>query len=480
MARAAYAGSEDQHLSPLLSLGIDVWYIVLDILREEPDPDEDEYEEEDEDPDSAWRPKNVSRTRPYLADFISLSTTCKLLRELLAPSIFANLELYNTLKSARSIAAISEGRHAACVKTLRYVGICETNQQNSPLEDVYPPEINKVLSNLHLFSSLDKLVIEFPFDYEDNLLFEYLQDDIFVPEDAPQEERENTWRGLMAASFRAIVSNYTHSSSSQRLPLSVEIRDLNIFMVSVFTDEVFRTFLSQLKTFHLSLRRWDNGVGWVMITQRIFRDFSHYLGPFFFHHLAAVEDFSFDPQETAPLGNGGQPYCEDIGLRHTTLPKLRNITLNNVILCEELRDFLIRHSATLESITFWDCFASDEPREYGEPVDWGELFTTLTRECFPRLTDFEVAWKQSELQMLELDREWNDPEQVQQVRDKLDREPDSKAFPYCEVDCKYGVRYSDYTATQIAFLKGANYQGFRDLMAMVEGNRTQDKLVCKD
>lgn len=120
------AHSENQHLLPLFSLGVDVWYIVLDLLREEVDPDDYEDDEEEEDPDSAWKPKNVARRQPYLPDLISLSSTCTWFRVVLAPIIFANLELNNTAKSARSITAIGKGRHAACVKTLRYIGICET------------------------------------------------------------------------------------------------------------------------------------------------------------------------------------------------------------------------------------------------------------------------------------------------------------------------------------------------------------------
>ena len=322
-----------------------------------------------------------------------------------------------------------------------------------------------------MFSSLDKFTIEFPFDYESDLLIDYLQRDILQPEDAPSEESENTWRALMAASFRAIVSNYIDTSPNRRLPLSIEFRDLNIFMVSVFTTETFQSFLSQLKTFNLSLRRWDNGAGWTMITQAIFRDFSHYLGPFFFHHLAAVEEFSFDPRETGMLGNGGQAYYEDIGLRNTTLPRLRKLTLNNIIICLELRDFLVRHKTTLESITFRDCFASDEqPSVHNERIEWRELFTTLAQESFPRLTNFQVTWTDSLLKLLDLGDMWADPRVVQRVREKLDREPDARVFPYCEVDQKYGVRYCDGTVIQAAFLDGADDQSYVELMAVVQRN----------
>jgi hypothetical protein len=65
------------------------------------------------------------------------------------------------------VQAVADGDYAHCVKTLRYVGICELDQRESPLEEVYPPELDRVLSNLPaLFSNLHHLAVGFPYDDE--------------------------------------------------------------------------------------------------------------------------------------------------------------------------------------------------------------------------------------------------------------------------------------------------------------------------
>ena len=117
---ALMSRSEEQR-SP--QLPAEVWYIVVDILRQPPQPggnDEETPDEEDDD----WKPKSVAQRFPYLSNLINLSSTCAWLRSLIAPGIFATLELKNTAKSARSIIAIRQGNYSKCVKALRYFGIC--------------------------------------------------------------------------------------------------------------------------------------------------------------------------------------------------------------------------------------------------------------------------------------------------------------------------------------------------------------------
>lgn len=99
----------------------DVWYIIIAILTEVRVP-----EGISEEPaDWTWRVKTLSTLLPGLQDLISISSTSKQLRELLAPRIFKTLYLYNTAKSARAVQAIAQGRHSACVKELHYIGITD-------------------------------------------------------------------------------------------------------------------------------------------------------------------------------------------------------------------------------------------------------------------------------------------------------------------------------------------------------------------
>ncbi|KAF5866531.1 hypothetical protein ETB97_011416 [Aspergillus alliaceus] len=465
--------TEELQPTPRLSVVNDVWYMIVDILTQPPSPkdivDEEEGEEEGEREGlDGWRPKSLAKLFPNLHDLISLSSTSTWFRNLLAPRIFATLYLRNTTKSALSIKSIANGSFSGCVKELRYVGICEPDQRMLPLEEVYPPEVDNVLSSLVRFKGLEKLSIEFPFDYEE--LYDYFQDDFNESlEAAATEERRNAWHGLMAASFRAIVSGYrSQCHPGDLVPRSLSIHDLNIVALSVFSMDEFHNALSRLKNFDMSLKRWDNGVGWMLNTQSIFQGLPDYLGPWFFHHLSSVEEFSFDPRDSASLGNAGQAYCDDIGLRNASMPMLRKLTLTNIIICFELRDFLIRHLDTLESILLQHCYAYKARQGEGW-LSWSEIFSALAQESPSRLTSFQLSCADQD-ELLYLEDNYADPNLVEQVRWKLEVEPDVRVFPYCDVSDKYGARYHDSEANQTAFLQGNDDRSYRNLMAIVDSN----------
>jgi hypothetical protein len=324
------------------------------------------------------------------------------------------------------------------------------------------------LSSLVRFKGLRKLSVEFPFDYEE--LFDHFQGNFNEsPEAAAIEERRNAWHGLMAASFRAIVSGYrSQCRAGDQVPRSLSIHDLNIVVLSVFSMGEFHDALSRLKTFDLSLKRWDNGVGWMLNTQSIFQGMPACLGPWFFNHLSSVEEFSFDPRDSALLGNAGQAYCDEIGLRKASMPMLRKLTLTNIFICIELRNFLIRHLDTLESILLQHCYACHSGRGE-ERLSWSELFSALARVSPPRLTSFQLGCA-DQAELLYLDDDYADSNLVEQVRRKLEAEPDVRVFPYCDVCDKYGARYNYYEANQTAFLRGDDDMSYRDLMAIVDSN----------
>ncbi|RJE25922.1 hypothetical protein PHISCL_01764 [Aspergillus sclerotialis] len=465
--------SEELHS---LRLPVDVWYIVMDMLQL-PQPDGN-IEENPHERYNGWKPKSVAQRFPHLSNLINLSSTCTWLRGLIVPRIFATVELNNTAKSARSIIAIRQGKFSKCVKSLRYLAVCDPDQQDLPLSDVYPPEVDDVLANMACFDNLQKLVVEFPFDYDTDLFIDYFQDSEFDkdPEAAAMAESENAFRGLMAASFRAIISNYTRYPSSVPFPRSVEINDLNIIMVSTFSTDAFQYFLSQLKTFKLSLIEYDNGAGWQLNTNSIFASFADCLGSLFFNHLASVEEFSLDPRKSGFLGNAGQAYCCNISLRASTMPKLRKLTLSNIFICLELQDFLLRHMESLKSIILRDCFATVENEwVFGERIRWQDLFNALVQGPFTQLTSFEFVRKESQRELLYQNDEHVDPDLVEQIETRLSKIPHAKVFPYGYVDDKYGFGFVHTEANQAAFIRGEDHRSYLDLMAMVHSNAVRDR-----
>ncbi|KAE8374833.1 hypothetical protein BDV26DRAFT_32064 [Aspergillus bertholletiae] len=441
---------------------LDVWYMIIDILCDAEDEDQNES-------------RMFAKCAPCLKDLISLSSTCTWLRNLLAPRIFAVLYLRNRAKSALSIKAIADGNFAGCVKELRYIADCEPGQLRSPLEDVYPPEVDTVLSSLAMFTSLRTLSVDFPFDYDD--FIDYFETPGFNPDhDAAMiEEAKNTWLGLITASYRAILSSYSpdHYPAGQ-IPLSLNIRELHIVPISVFSTDEFHKFLSKLRSFNMSLTQWDNGVGWMLNTQDVFFGFSDCLGPWFFNHLTSVEEFTFDPQYSAPLGDAGQPYAYDISLWKASMPRLRELTLGNIYLCPELKDFLLRHLDTLESISLRECYSCNERGA----MSWSELLSALAQKSPTRLTSFSLDWDSTQEDLLYLDDRGADPVLMAQVRTILETKPNTGMIPfgYCYVSDKYGYSSHDSEANRAAMVQGDDFRSYQALMAIVNLNATQPSL----
>ncbi|KAL4966554.1 uncharacterized protein BDV14DRAFT_171260 [Aspergillus stella-maris] len=434
----------------------DVWYLIIGMIMETSKG----KEAVDED-----------GLCSYFKDLLSLSSTCKWLRHLLAPRLFGTVYLYNTAKSISSVKAIAQGNLAGLVKELRFVMSCEPGNDDPNLENVYPPDLDHVLSNLASFPQLRHLQVSFFFDeLEHEIVWEYGMDD-FVddPEEAATEERETPWRGIMAASYRAIASNYDPQrcpEGATNLPLSLEIRDLPPIMVSTFADLRFHHFLSKLKSFSLSLNCLDNGAGWRFVTQPMYLGFIECMGPWFFHHLQSVETLFFDPTESGILGDCDR-YSFILTFFDANMPNLRNLKLANFFICQELRDFCLRHYQTLEKITLHDCNASGHPG-----MQWEDLFAAITEPSFPSLKKFELVHEHGEdkAKILYFEDYWADAQQVQQAKDNIEKEPNARAFPYASLDDKYGFRRYSSEDSIRCFLDGADDRAYRKLVDMVTGN----------
>lgn len=340
---------------------------------------------------------------------------------------------------------------------------------------MYPAEVARVLSSLSWFPGLQSITVEFPFDYEE------IYDDLFQnefdadPENALVAEKEDSWRGLMVASFRDIISNYA-SSSADQLPRSLTIHDLNLATVSIFTTQPFRDFLSTLKAFNLSIKAWDNGVGWNLNTQEIFYGFPEQLGPWFFNHLSSVEEFTFDARESSRLGVGyGDFRAHDISLRDARMPHLRKITLKHIIICPELQEFLLRIIATLETIVLKNCFAMIS-RYDSTSTSWHTFFTALARKNPPCLTSFELICENTKDKMLDLDFTYNDPrfdpppDTLARARNKRQTQPTALIFPYGYLDDKYGFGYRSHIDNQIAFVAGDDEKAYQELVGIMNRN----------
>ncbi|KAL4883251.1 hypothetical protein BJY04DRAFT_28863 [Aspergillus karnatakaensis] len=458
------------------SLVESAWGIIIEFLVGFPPqkPDKDDI-------DCDWRPQNFSEHTPHLYDLIQLSGTCKRLRALLAPRIFETIYLNNTVESATSIHAIILGGHSNHVKKLRFIGICEQEQLSSPLEEVYPPEVHEILTHLSDFPNLRHLAVHFPFDYEALWSDGYFEGKLeSSPEDALIQEQKNPWRGLMASSLNAVVTNNTLQGDAN-LPLSFELHHLGPVAVSTFKTPEFHGLLRRLTSFTLSLDPISNADYWQINTEPIFVEFVGCLGPWFIAHLHNIETLILEAPESSPLGNTGHIHGIDISLKQARMPRLRILTLRNIIVCTELSDFILRHLATLESITLQECYALNWDYTLSPShIYWGELFSKLADACTSlsgmssrsptRLTHFHLCYDEPGIEkMVSVPGNfWQDL--LVQAREKLANEPDTRPFFYANISEKWGGLVPDPKAVLEEFLDGQDYHCWKRLANVLKAN----------
>ncbi|KAL4865476.1 hypothetical protein BDV12DRAFT_200114 [Aspergillus spectabilis] len=168
------------------------------------------------------------------------------------------------------------------------------------------------------------------------------------------------------------------------------------------------------------------------------------------------------------------------------MPRLRKLTLRNIIVCTELSDFFVRHLATLESITMQEFYVLDWwHRNSADHIFWNELFTVLADACTPapeppfispsrpptRLTHFELCYDEPETEMMDLDNTdiWHGL--ITPVREKMAAEPDARPFFYATIDDKYGWLVRVTTAALEEFRDGRDYRCWRRLMDVLRVNQ---------
>ncbi|KAL4861080.1 hypothetical protein BDV12DRAFT_204388 [Aspergillus spectabilis] len=432
------------------TLSYDMWYLIIGILWE-------------------------NGEELYHRDLIPLSSTCKALRQLIAPRIFRAICLHNTAKSGAAVRAISQGSLAGYVKELQYMGtVSPENDTNRPLEEVYPPDVDHLLSNLAFFPKLERLHISFPYDSHsvwDEIWEDFNDDFIDDPEKAKADENEFSWRGIMAASYRAIASNYEPErcpTGTDHLPLCFEIEELPMYMASTFASPSWTHFMSQLKSFTLSFPRMDNGAGWNLNKHQGYYGFTENLPFWFFDHLKSVEHFEFDPAASGILGEAGDANTYNIGVFQATMPKIRSLKFTNIAICEELRDFCVRHIGTLEKISLHQCHAAGRPW-----MLWGDFFEALVEASPPRLREFELVHENgdSKDEILDVGGYWADKGLVEQTKAKIQNEPEAEVFPYGYLNDKYGFRGSSENEGMTHFLEGGDDRAYKKLTKVVWKNR---------
>ena len=139
-------------------------------------------------------------------DLINWSYTSSYFHNLLAPYIVKTVKLLNGEKSGSSLNPAAKSPHNAHIKELRFIGSAFGNARSeeatfSDTEGILPGSVKALLCDLQQFPNLERLSIEFNFNFES---MEWISEGMKIgrgeetPDEALKAEASVAWRALMS------------------------------------------------------------------------------------------------------------------------------------------------------------------------------------------------------------------------------------------------------------------------------------------
>lgn len=421
---------------------------------------------------------------------IPWSSTSMSFRNLLAPYIFASVELRNENKCGASLNALATGQHAYLIKEINYYGsaLGGANEESGSegenerkslqsVEDIFPETVGIVLSNLQRFPCLELLSIEFSYTYYDDLPEGIdLCSEEETEEQIKADEETQAWRALMAKTYDALANN------KEIYAKGLELRDLIYKRPSTFTNQSFYDFLGRIETFSLSLRGEDNGAGWKINKAEEYSAFGSKLDVFLFNHLSQVTSVTIKASEEGPLGLPSANSWNQVplALEKDQMPYLKKLHLEYIVLCPQLTHFLIGHTATLERLSMHHCFVETIGLMTEEDLSWYRLFNSLYDAGFSKLRQVEIL--PLDLPLLvgayiqDYETRMRNSNDILHTTNKflLDSDPGRRLFAYTTVDDKYGMLFPNEEEILNSLRNGKDQVSYDRLMQKVDAIAAND------
>lgn len=447
----------------------------------EPDPQQDPQDRDDE--------------FQYHRDLMNWSCTSQYFRNLLTPYIFRSIKLRNDEKSGASVDAVLRGPHGDLVRELYFLGTIPPDIANpdgddkdeeplaqgfyekseeaeeedeTPITITLPPVVDTLLSDLRQFPNLESLSIGFAYPYECPF------DDYYDAEgimDKENPEAARAWKALMRTTYQTLLRNKVLQLRA------VEIRKFVWTFTDPYESPDFHDFLSQVEHFTLSVRGGNNGACWCVNTCDGYLECVAKFDELFFDHLTSATSLTLRAPEEGPIGLEGMRHAR-LALEKEQMPLLTSLHLEHIFICQELADFIISHTDTLEQTTLHECNSSVHGLQDNEGFYWSHFFDALHAADLKRLSRFEISPHNAPLTFDEaMDRSYNrepeeraEPDNVQQIRRVLSTDAKRRAFRYAHLDEKYGACDEFEEEIQAAFERGEDQVAFDRLMERVDAN----------
>ncbi|MCJ1261167.1 hypothetical protein MMC22_001031 [Lobaria immixta] len=378
----------------------------------------------------------------FYLDLIPWSSTCSFFRNLLASDIFKAVTLVNDEESGSSVNAVSKSQHNVHVKELHFIG-CPLKSAHSDevtfpdAEGTLARSVNELLCDLERFPSLEKLSVEFEFNFWNLSWSDAAEITDWMLEDesigkAAQAKTCAGWLALMSRTYSTLTQN--------KLPQfkHLELRQFIFKKVSTFSHAAFHDFLGHLEQLTISIYGGDIAGGGMSYTIQNYFLVMTKLDEYFFNHLGKATTLSIKAPKVAPLGLEGINHVS-LTLRTDRMPLLTTLKLDNIFVSQDLVDILIVHKDTLEELSLKTCYADPIPHYITERnenrIYWAHIFTSLFSACSEKLRRFALVGCEMPFPSgQELAEEQISEEESKKVRSILQQDPGRMFFAYAYLD----------------------------------------------
>ena len=432
----------------------------------------------------------------YHRDLMNWSCTSQNFRNLLAPYVFRKIKLRNDEKSGASVDAVLKSSHGDLVKEIYFLGNIppemakpdDNNEDDEPLPEGFhkesdeaeekekksititlPPVVDNLLSNLYQFSNLESLSIGFTYPY-DNPFDEYYDAEGIVDNENPEAAR--AFEALLTTTYETLLRNKAPQLRA------LEIRKFVWTFTKPYESPTFHDFLSHIKHFSLSVRGSENGAGWCLNTCDGYLECVERFDELFFNHLASAISLTLQAPDEGPIGLEGMRHAR-LAFRRKQMPLLNSLHLEHIFICQELVDFVVGHTDTLERLTLHDCYSSVNGLQENDPFYWSHFFDALHGADLKQLSHLEIQPYNAPLTFDEaiynrVPAECAEPDNVRQIRQVISADKRRRVFGYAQLSAEYGACDVDDEENQAAFERGEDQVAYDRLMANVNANAAKE------
>lgn len=106
--------------------------------------------------------------------------------------------------------------------------------------------------------------------------------------------------------------------------------------------------------------------------------------------------------------------------------------------------------------------------------NWDRLFNAIANGAPPRLKEFNLDEDNKE-SVLAFEGYWTDAALIERAREKGEKQPEARAFPYAYLDDKYGFRGRQGNIAVENYLLGAD-KALTELMEVIQRNKESLRL----